>query len=140
MIDLSPNLREYLISEFRVVATHMVSESDVLTKAYYFSAVPSAVARVLNIEFSESLAFLQHILGTTYGAINLRINKTLQGQERPIEISPEFLDRLSQLISDLADRLEQNKDFHDLLISISLVGYATTGNGFYLYKTGRLTI
>lgn len=107
---------------------------------YNFSACHSAISRALNIEFDVDLILLHTVFNGCYGTIANRVSMLNQNAERPVQLPPQFPEKLSGIIEEFAVRFHENRDVLDLLPSLAALCYVGTGNGYFLYQTGRLTI
>lgn len=48
----------------------------------------------------------------------------------------QLFDGLSDVLNELADKIEKNQNDIPVLEKINALGYSTTGNGYYLYQKG----
>ena len=53
---------------------------------------------------------------------------------------PGLLEALEDDLEELANRWEKPEDIADILSHITLLGYSATGNGFYLFTKGQLSL
>lgn len=139
-MELQQLLREYLVTEFHSVSKGIKDSPDMSTVAYNFSACYSAISRVLNIEFDIDLVLLHFVFNGCYNTILNRVTKLNQNAELQVQFPPDFSEKLSGIVDEFAVRFNDNRDFLDLLSSLTNLCYVVTGNGHFLYQTGRLTI
>ncbi len=114
-------------------------EKDERKKLYYFSGIYGVIPRVFNFEYDSQLVFIHHILEYTYGAINGRLIAVQQGDKTAM-LADSILDKLYTYTSQIVDKLERDEDIYNLLQKIIILGYTTTGNGYYLYTKGIIKI
>lgn len=139
-MNLSKHMQKVFTDEIRFVMQRMQQSKDPATKLYFFSAVYGMAFRILNIEFDPELAFIHHVLNAAYGTINHRLTMLSQGQERSVGIPEKLLDRLEEALEEMVAKIEQGEETHPVLQTISNLAYSTTGNGYYLYLKGMLSI
>jgi len=140
MLSLSPNLRQTLLEEFRYVANEMRKTEDPARKLYFFSATYGSVNRIFNIEFDPELVFAHLVLNNAHQTIDTRISSISQRREGAIGIPDGLLEKLTQAVEELTDNWGKGKPIDGTLRNIALLTYATTGNGYYLYLKGQLSI
>src|SRR5574341_1299014 len=104
-MQLSDELRKYLIDELRVAAARMHESKGPVDKLYYYSAAFAAVQRVLNIDYSPAILLLQWVLLLSHQQVNARLLALREGREASIQLEEEMLDGLTTLTSMLADRI-----------------------------------
>jgi hypothetical protein len=140
-MEIQQQLRDYIANEFHHVSGNIKAAiGDVPAMVYNFSACHSAINRVLNIEFNDDLVLLHTVFNGCYGMIANRVTLLSQNVERQVQIPTEFSEKLAKIIEEFAIRFRENRDALDLLPSLTKLCYVTTGNGYFLYRTGRLTI
>ena len=133
-MQLSRNLDEYLVSELRTVAIKMrQDEQNARTALFWYSAAYGAALRALNIEYQRELVLLHLVLNSTHSEINAR----LHAQDQVVSVPADLFGNLADLVETLANRIQANESYVDVLESIAALSYTTTGNGFYLSQTGR---
>ena len=88
--------------------------------------------RAANMLISEGLVL--------HATMMQRIAMLSQNAERQVQIPPQFPEKLSGIVEEFAVRFHENRDVLDLLPSLTTLCYVVTGNGYFLYQTGRLTI
>ncbi len=140
-MEIQQQLREYLATEFNHVSKGITDNiKDMPAMVYNFSACHSAINRVLNIEFDVELVLLHTVFSGCYGTISNRVTMLSQGAERQVQFPSQFPEKLSGIVEEFAVRFHENRDVSDLLLSLTRLCYVVTGNGYFLYQTGRLTI
>lgn len=118
----------------------MKSSDDAAIKLYYLSGIPSMVTRVINLEYDRELILLHLVLNEAYQQISARNQRQSQGQDRPIVIIDELFEELENCLQDMVKCIESDTPLNQILERIANLIYSTTGNGYYLYKKGMLTI
>lgn len=139
-MKLSFDSKKVIVDELRYVANSIRKEAEITKRVYVYSAAYAVVNRILNIEFDPDLVLIHSILQSTYTEINNRLNKIVTGAERVISIDASLFDFLAQSLQDLADVISEDGDIAVALAKIAIAGYATTGNGYYLYQKGILRL
>ena len=75
-----------------------------------------------------------------HNTLNNRLAAIGQNTERPINIPDELPLKLAGIVNEFAKEFRENGNVIDLLPRLASLCYVTTGNGFYLYQTGRLKL
>src|SRR4030042_174535 len=136
---MQQQLREYLVNEFQTIGDNIIESPVNLDNIIYqFSACHGAINRVINIEFDPNLILLYSVFNYCYNSILQRITLLRQNAERQIQFPPNFHEKLGEVIKEFSKRFQDNSEFYDLLPGLTTLCYVTTGNGYYLYQTGRL--
>lgn len=128
--------KKKIVSEIKFVVEKMKSEEDPKRKLYYFSAIYGVISRIFNIEFDSDLVFAHMVTNAVYSTINSR----LANPDKVIQLPEEIFDKLIAITEELQDVIEKDKNPYEVLKKFSLLGYVTTGNGYYLYKKGIFKI
>ena len=144
-VNLTDWMREYLADEFRTVSSQLADimgdDSYLEDAVYWYSAAFGAVQRVINFRPDGELFLLHSVLQSTHGQFTNRLRAQFAGEERPVSLmAGNHMTVLANLLGELADEIEESRDFSDTLESIARLGYSTTGNGFYLFAMGRLDL
>jgi hypothetical protein len=139
-MDISVEMRKLILDEFEYVVKKMGEVDDPVQKLFYFSATFGIVQRVYNIEYNSELVFAHFILNETHKGFTARLHAIRDARDTTVAITTEHLERLSNLIKELADKIREKKDHVDTLKKLIILTYSTTGNGFYLYDKGVLKI
>ena len=140
-MEIQQQLREYMATEFQYVSKGIRDTiGDIRTMAYNFSACHGAISRVLNIEFDVDLVLLHAVFNGCHATMMQRIAMLSQNAELPVQFPPHFPEKLAEIVEEFAVRFHENRDVLDLLPSLTTLCYVVTGNGYFLYQTGRLTI
>jgi hypothetical protein len=141
-MDLSPALRAYVGRELTFVAQKLrtVEANSAVDAAYYYSAVYGCLNRVLNIEYSDELCLAHLVTLGTHQALAQRIAAATTGQEPSIAVPVGVFQWLADTTDALAKEIENDALDVRTLGEISRVGYAVTGNGFYLAGTGAIPV
>ena len=140
-MEIQQQLREYIANEFHHVSKGINDTiGDMSAMVYNFSACHSAISRALNIEFDVDLVLLHTVFNGCYSLIANRATMISQNAERPVPFLPQVPEKLAGIVEEFAVRFHENRDVLDLLPSLTTLCYVTTGNGYFLYQTGRLKI
>lgn len=139
-MNLSKGMQKRFADEIDFVVGQMRRSNDAMTKIYFFSAVHGMAQRIINMEFDPELAFIHNILSASFTTINGRLAIISQGQERGIGIPDNLFDRLEKALEEMANNVRRGENTYPVLERISNLAYSTTGNGYYLYLKGLLTV
>ncbi len=133
-------LRKKMVDEMRYALKKMSEEKDERKKLYYFSGTYAVIQRVYNFEYDPQLVFIHHVLEDTYRIISNRVIVIAQG-DKTVLLADGVIDKLHLYTSSIVDKIERDEDgIYDLLQKIVILGYTTSGNGYYLYDKGIVKI
>ena len=133
---IKEDTRKKLIDEIKFILSKMKKEIDREQKIYYFSGIHGIISRIFNFEYDPELIFAHVVLSFTHSNIHARLAE----EEKIIKVPDEFLDKLVDTTEELLKKIEINESLYDTLQKFSVIGYATTGNGYYLYQKGLLRL
>jgi hypothetical protein len=131
--------KKVLLEEFEFVSRMMRETPAMETKLFYFSAIHGGLSRIFNLNFDSHLVFMHNVLNSAYSTIMARIAAAKSG-DLSISLPDDFFDKLSICLDELAQKIKENKPAYDTLERISLLTFATTGNGYYLMKRGAIKL
>lgn len=138
-MELPKYLRQDLVQEIKSVAKNMGKTQDPLEKVYYYSAAYAQALRILNLKYSPELSFIQFVLSGSYNQISHRVAQMSKKEDKPISIPENLFDKLQHELEMLGEKIEMDKPVYAELENIVNLSYVTTGNGFYLYLTGKIS-
>ena len=131
--------KQLIVGEFETSVELMKASKNPDDILFYFSSTYAVLQRVFNFQFNPHLVFAHLILLGAYQAIKVRLDAIKAG-ETTVLLKQDLFDRLIALLEEFAQRIKQDKEAYDILEKISLLGFSTTGNGFYLMRKGLYTI
>jgi len=138
-MNLSKDMQKVFTEEAKNAIERMKSADRPEEKLFFMSAVHGAAFRVMNIQFDPELAFIHHVVNAAYGMMNANLALMRQGQvfhTFPDNVFEKLEDALEQLVA----KIEQGEKTYPALESIFNLAYSTTGNGYYLYLKGMLSV
>lgn len=135
-MKISSEKKKLLLDEIRFVLGKMKEQEDPKTKLYYFTAIYGIMHRIFNLEFAPDLIFIHFVLKSTFEQINLK----LHDPEKVVGIPDGLFDKLVEATAELLNVIEDNKNPYEVLKRFAVLGYATGGNGYYLYEKGLLKL
>ncbi len=97
-------------------------------------------SRVLNLEFHKELVLTHLVFQALHGTLDQLLVKIEDGSEGIITLPEDYFPRLSKLLRDMASALEKKQDICRYIESASVFLHVLTGNGFYLYQRGVLSL
>jgi hypothetical protein len=139
-MEVPANLKAHVLDEFDQVLQVLRSGASLEEKLYYYSAIFGAIYRVMNIQPSNELIFVHHVLNTVHTAFQARLQAIKRDAERPVMIEEPMVEKLVQLMEKLRESIALGTDSTDICKNLTVLAYATTGNGYYLYKKGDLVL
>ena len=140
MQSLPKPLQKRLADEFRFAADNMAATPDLATKLYFFSAFYGELNRALNQSWAPELALSHLVLKEVHQQVNGRISVPAAGTGIPKGF-PEALDQVASLLADLFGTKQiDDAQLQQVLARAAELGYAVTGNGYYLYLKGQIKI
>ena len=138
-MNLSPDMQKTFTDEIHFVAEKMKAADTPVEKLYFFSAGYSMAQRIINFEYEPELSFIHQVLLLVYNIVNTRQAAISAGQGS-ISIPDNLFNRLEEALKEMADRIEQGLETYPTLQKMVNLAYSTTGNGYYLYLKGMLTV
>lgn len=111
-------------------------------KLYFFSASFGVLNRVMNFSCEPILVFMHNVLQDAHKKLSQRRaipqKPGVICESLPKEIIDSFFSYFYKLINEFSNK-DENK-IRKVLEKISYISYTTTGNGFYLYLSGKLDL
>lgn len=139
-MDISEQFRLKIAEEFKDASTRMAEERSALGKLYWFTAGFNMAQRIMNLEYDPDLLFLFTVCQAAHKQIQGRVAALTTGPELGAGLPDGLFNQLRNLTSELGAAIEANADLTQLLRRVAILGYSATGNGFYLWKRGLLTL
>jgi len=139
-MKIPENLKGHAVKEFRLAIAKLKEQIPFDERLYYYSALFGEIYRVMNIECTPELVFLHHVLNTVHSAFQARLQAMTRNAERPVTLEDSMIEALVSLSESLLDRMVADQDSTDICLRLVNLAYATSGNGYYLYKKGELTL
>lgn len=138
-MNLSTEMQKVFTDEVTTVIKHMKSVNTVEEKLFFLSAVYSAAFRIMNIQYDAELAFIHNVVNAAYGMMQANLASIKRGQG--VNTFPkDIFDKLENALEELVVKIEKGEKSYPVLEKISNLAYSTTGNGYYLYLKGMLTV
>ncbi len=138
-MNLSPDMQKVFTDEVATAIKHMKSVNTLEEKLFFLSAVYGAAHRIMNIQYDSELAFIHHVVNAAYGMMQANLVSIKQGQG--VNTFPkDVFDKLENALEELVVRIEKGEKTYPVLEKISNLAYSTTGNGYYLYLKGTITV
>ncbi|MFZ3168198.1 MAG: hypothetical protein WA130_11335 [Candidatus Methanoperedens sp.] len=134
-MKISPNYRNILADEIKIVRTKIDQENDPRKKIFYYSALYGMTRRIFNFEFDPQLQFIDYILNTTHNTMLTRI-AALIGGDTSIPVTNDFFINLNKCLEQLEGRIRTNEDTYDILEKIVNLTSTIDGNGYFLVQKG----
>ena len=134
-MNLSPEMQKTFTDEIHFIVGKMKATDIPAEKLYFFSAGYGMAQRIINFEYEPELSFIHQVLLLVYNMVNTRQAAISAGH------GPDNLfNRLEEALEEMADRIEQGLETYPTLQKMVNLAYSTTGNGYYLYLKGMLTV
>ncbi len=141
-MNIAPENVDRIAKEIDFVLQKMSEALTAESKLYYFSAVYGVINRVMNFQCDPVLVFSYQVLSAVHGAFTSRLAAAKGGSEKHLSVPEGMLEKLQEALGKFSTAF-QKKDqarIYAALEWFANIGYATTGNGFYLYQKGELQI
>jgi hypothetical protein len=132
-----------IITEWDAVIKHMEETRSPGDKLYFFSASFGIVNRLMNLRYDRTLVFIHQGLQALHQSMQNRLNASRNApNETHMAVPDGFIDQLATLLRLLSAALQKGaaQDVYAALEHAAELAYATTGNGYYLYLSGKLGI
>jgi len=137
-MKISKVLKDSLIEEMDFVISKMKKCESVENTLYYFSAIPGAIQRIINIEYTPDLLYAHSILQNTYQSFIQRLSAAKSGDS--VRLTDAQLDALNAYTEEFIEYVEKGLKLDDMLKKFVILSFSTTGNGYYLMQKGVLKI
>lgn len=141
-MNLNDSHRTMVVDELAEVEKRMAEAKSAGDLLYFFSAAFGVMNRVMNFNCDPTLVFIHQVLQSLHQAVQARLaaNTAMSGEH--MATPDEFFVKMRGVVSALRNALrdDSQKDIYAALESAAMLMYATTGNGYYLYLTGKLKI
>ena len=138
-MNLSPDMQKVFTDEVATAIKHMKSVNMIEEKLFFLSAVYGAAFRIMNIQYDAELAFIHHVVNAAYGMMQANLASIKKGQG--VNTFPkDVFNKLEDVLEELVVKIEKGEKPYPALEKISNLAYSTTGNGYYLYLKGMLTV
>lgn len=131
-----------ILKEFKEIENLCKDALSPEDKLYFFSASFGVVNRVMNFESDSILIFIHQILHTAHQTISQRLNSPKRDGVVSTSLPDEMWDALYDYFSELVSAFEKKNvnTIYMVLEKFAKLSYATTGNGFYLYLSGKIIL
>ena len=139
-MNLGYDMQEALLTEIDFALAGMKAADQPAEKLYYLSAVFGAAQRILNIQYDDELVYIHQVVLQAYQQIVGRLSMMRQGQETPVSVSPSLFGKVEEAVGELRRSIANHEAPDASLRWLAVLGYSTTGNGFYLQIKGKLVI
>jgi len=140
-VNLSAPMQKRLVDEVNFVIERMRGTDSPSEKLYFFSAVYAVVQRIMNFEYDPELTFIHQVVNTAYNMVNARVTASgPPGQEMPVQIPDRVFGGLEEALADMVALIQRGDHTYPALQKIANLAYSTTGNGYYLYRKGMLSV
>ena len=139
-MNLSADMQKKFIDEIHFVIKSMKNTDTPAQKLYFLSAGYAIAQRIINFEYEPELTFIQQVLQLVYNMVNARLVAMSTRQEAGISIPDNLFNSLEEALEEMVDRIEQGIETYPALQKMVNLAYSTTGNGYYLYLKGMLTV
>jgi hypothetical protein len=131
--------KKTITEDFSFAAKMMKESPTVDAKLFYFSSTFGTLSRIINTNFDLQLVLMHTVLTAVHSTILTRL-AAMKGGEQSISLKEELFDKLATQTDELAARIKNDTDAYDILEKINLLGFAATGNGYYLLQKGAFSI
>ena len=141
-MNLTKDERLRLSEEIQFVVEKMRADSDPFNQIYFFSAVYGVIGRLLNTTWDPTLALVNQVTQTAYGAISTRLQSVADRRERGINLPIGLMEALVRATAELGEVIlhERDGELLPILARLAELTYVTTGNGYYLYLKGNVKV
>lgn len=139
-MQLTEVLRERLASEYRLASTLMSASESAREKLFYFSVIYLEAGRIINWKMDPDLVLIWAVTQWVHQTATAKFQRMAQGDITPVP--DDFIAQLTQATVELAQYVENDgsgQELARLMGVFSQIGYATTGNGYYLIQKASIT-
>ena len=138
-MQLEKIYKDELIKELRFIAKKINEEPNLEKKIFFFSATYGVTSRIMKMSFQRELLLSDFIFTQTHQLMAERFNQIKKG-ETVIPMEEHVFKKIAIKIAQMADRIEKNEPFYDIIELILTIGFSLNGPGHYLSLKGQLTL
>lgn len=112
-------------------------------KLYFFTYIFGTINRIMNFICDPLLVFAHQELQSAYNALMGRLSQPVTPNNQTFMGTPEaMITALVEYTKDFKAALSVGTDeaMYPVLCKFANLAYATSGNGFFLYTTGKLIL
>jgi hypothetical protein len=121
----------------------LIEEAETIDdKLYFFSSSFGVINRVMNFHYDPLLIFMHQALANAHANITKRMNSPRKPDVLSTSIPDIMFDSLFSYLDLLiaAFKKKDEDEIRRILEKYSVLTYATSGNGFYLFLKGKITL
>ena len=138
-MNLSKDIQKIFTDEAKNAIERMKAADRPEEKLFFMSAVYGVAFRVMNIQYDSELAFIHHVVNAAYGMMNTNLALIRQGQV-PYAFPDKVFEKLEEALEQMVARIELGEKTYPELERVFNLAYSTTGNGYYLYLKGMVSV
>ena len=129
-MDVSKESKNHLLNEFDFIIRKIREEEDLKRKLYFFSGSYGALGRLMRHSLDPQLLLIHAVLNLCYGSLKGRLDSIVAG-DTVVEMPQGFDEKLIEYLTELRNRIAENKDTYQTLGKFVQLAYQTTGAGYY---------
>jgi len=141
-MNIPDNYFNLILDEFNETKGLIKESKNIEDKLYFFSSSFGIINRVMNFHYEPILIFIHQALANVHANISKRMNAPHNPDVVSTSVPDIMFDSLFSYFDLLVDAFK-NKDENEIrgiLEKFAVLTYATSGNGFYLFLKGKLTL
>lgn len=143
-MNIPEQYHDILMEEFKKIKQMYNEAKSPEDKLYIFSATFGAVNRVMNIYYDPFLVVIHQVLQNLHSLMLQRLTgaQKMPGAGLPTSFPIIFIEALTQYFEQFIQGFENGNDetIRKVLEKFTILSYATTGNGFYLFISRKLQL
>jgi len=141
-MNIPDNYFELLVNEFVETKELMDESSAIEDKLYFFSSSFGVINRVMNFHCEPILIFMHQALANVHANITKRMGSPQKADVVSTSMPDKLLEALFMYFDLLIEafRSKDEDQIRLVLERFSVLTYATSGNGFYLYLKGKIVL
>lgn len=129
-MKIPDDLKGRLLNEFDFCIQKIKEEEHIKKKLYYFSGTYGAVERIMRLHFDRQLLLVHAVLNLCYNALSGLVVSRERG-DIARELPPNLSETLVEYLTELRNKLAEDKDTYKTLEKIVALGFRASGPGYY---------
>ena len=124
------DLKKRMLVDFDFSIQKIQEEENIRKKLYYLSATFGIVERIMRLHLEPQLVLVHAVLNLTYNSLIGLVQSRERG-DIARELPPNLTETLVEYLTELRDKLAEDKDTYKTLEKILFLGYRASGPGYY---------
>ena len=130
ILKIPDDLKKRLLNELDFCIQRIQEEEHIRKKLYYFSGTYGAVERIMRLHLDRQLVLVHAVLNLCYNSLIGLVQSRERG-DIAREIPPKVSETLVEYVTELRNKLAEDKDTYKTLEKFIVLGFRASGPGYY---------